>query len=98
MLTRAREIGVVHLLNFEFRYDPGRRRVKEIIDSGGIGRVVHMNWNFYNSCLLYTSNLDPCDGGRTPGQSEVRLHRTLDTQGFLDEVWDALIVLSLIHI
>jgi predicted dehydrogenase len=49
MLTRAREIGVVHLLNFEFRYDPGRRRVKEIIDSGGIGRVVHMNWNFYNS-------------------------------------------------
>ena len=26
--------------------DPGRRRVKEIIDSGAIGRVVHMNWNF----------------------------------------------------
>jgi predicted dehydrogenase len=49
MLTRAREVGVVHLLNFEFRHDPGRQRVKEIIDSGGIGRVVHMNWNFYNS-------------------------------------------------
>ena len=49
MLERANEVGVVHLLNFEFRYDPGRRRVKEIIDSGAIGRVIHMNWNFYNS-------------------------------------------------
>ena len=39
----------MHLLNFEFRYDPGRQRVKEIIDSGAIGRVIHMNWNFYNS-------------------------------------------------
>jgi predicted dehydrogenase len=49
MLARARDVGVVHLLNFEFRYDPGRQRVKEIIDSGAIGRVVHLNWNFYNS-------------------------------------------------
>ena len=49
MLERAEDAGVVHLLNFEFRYDPGRQRVKEIIDSGAIGRVVHMNWNFYNS-------------------------------------------------
>jgi predicted dehydrogenase len=48
MLERANEAGVVHLLNFEFRRDPGRRRVKEIIDSGDIGRVIHMNWNFYN--------------------------------------------------
>jgi predicted dehydrogenase len=49
MLGRARETGILHLLNFEFRHDPGRRRVKEIIDSGAIGRVVHVNWNFYNS-------------------------------------------------
>jgi predicted dehydrogenase len=49
MLGRAREAGILHLLNFEFRHDPGRRRVKEIIDSGAIGRVVHVNWNFYNS-------------------------------------------------
>lgn len=49
MLARAEEVSVVHLLNFEFRCDPGRRRVKEIIDSGAIGRVVHINWNFYNA-------------------------------------------------
>jgi predicted dehydrogenase len=49
MLTRANEAGVLHMLNFEFRHDPGRRRVKELIDAGTIGRVVHVNWNFYNS-------------------------------------------------
>jgi predicted dehydrogenase len=49
MLARAQDAGVLHMLNFEFRQDPGRRRVKEIIDSGAIGRVVHVNWNFYNS-------------------------------------------------
>src|SRR4051812_13809088 len=43
MLDRAREKGIVHLLNFEFRCDPGRKRVKEIIDSGEIGRVTHIN-------------------------------------------------------
>jgi predicted dehydrogenase len=48
MLARAGATGVVHLLNFEFRCDPGRRRVKEILDSGAIGRVVHVNWNYYN--------------------------------------------------
>lgn len=48
MLERASEVGVVHLLNFEFRCDPARIRLKEIIDSGAIGRVVHISWNFYN--------------------------------------------------
>ncbi len=49
MLDRAREKGVIHLLNFEFRYDPGRLRVKEILDSGAIGKVVHVNWAFFNA-------------------------------------------------
>jgi predicted dehydrogenase len=48
MLERAREKGVIHLLNFEFRCDPGRKRVKEIIDSGAIGRVTHIHWTFFN--------------------------------------------------
>src|ERR1700730_6042704 len=49
MLDRAEEQDVIHLLNFEFRCDPGRRQVKELIDSGAIGRVVHVTWNFHNS-------------------------------------------------
>jgi predicted dehydrogenase len=48
MLDRAEAQGVVHLLNFEFRHDPGRRRVKEIIESGAIGRVTHIHWTFFN--------------------------------------------------
>ncbi len=49
MLERARDRGVVHLLNFEFRHDPARRRVKELIDSGEIGRVTHIHWTFFNA-------------------------------------------------
>ena len=49
MLERALEAGVVHLLNFEFRHDPGRRRLKELIDSGVIGRVTHIHWTFFNA-------------------------------------------------
>lgn len=48
MLERARETGVIHLLNFEFRFDPGRARVKEIVDSGAIGEVTHLHWTFFN--------------------------------------------------
>jgi len=48
MLERAREKGVIHLLNFEFRCDPGRKRVKELIDSGAIGKVTHIHWTFFN--------------------------------------------------
>jgi predicted dehydrogenase len=49
MLARARDKGVIHLLNFEFRHDPGRKRVKEIIESGAIGKVTHIHWMFFNA-------------------------------------------------
>src|SRR6266536_3014059 len=49
MLDRARETGVIHLLNFEFRFDPARARVKEIIGSGAIGEVTHIHWMFFNA-------------------------------------------------
>jgi len=49
MLDRASEKGVIHLLNFEFRYDPGRARVKQIISSGAIGKVTHIHWTFFNA-------------------------------------------------
>jgi predicted dehydrogenase len=49
MLQRAQALGVVHLLNFEFRQDPSRARVKELIDAGAIGSVTHVNWQFFIS-------------------------------------------------
>jgi predicted dehydrogenase len=53
MLDRAREKGVIHILNFEFRDDPGRARVKQIIDSGEIGKVTHIHWKFFNAFCRY---------------------------------------------
>ena len=44
LLGAAQDAGVVHLVNFEFRYHPARRRMRELIRSGAIGRVEHVTW------------------------------------------------------
>lgn len=44
LLGAAQAAGVVHLVNFEFRYHPARRMVRELIRSGAIGKVEHVTW------------------------------------------------------
>ena len=34
----------VHLVNFEFRFDPVRRRMRELVASGALGAVEHISW------------------------------------------------------
>lgn len=40
----AKAAGVVNLVNFEFRHDPIRRRLHELVTAGAIGRVEHVSW------------------------------------------------------
>jgi predicted dehydrogenase len=49
MVDAARQAGVVHLVNFEFRHEPARLRLKELIGSGAIGRPEHLQWNAFNA-------------------------------------------------
>lgn len=44
MLGAAQAAGVVHLVNFEFRYHPARRLVRDLIRGGAIGEVEHISW------------------------------------------------------
>lgn len=44
MLDRADEAGVVHLVNFEFRHDPVRRRIRDLVLDGAVGRPEHVSW------------------------------------------------------
>lgn len=44
MYEDARASGVVHLVNFEFRFDPVRRALRDAIASGAAGRVEHVQW------------------------------------------------------
>ncbi len=37
---------VVHAVNFEFRHQPSRMRVHELVRSGAIGRVEHVQWTY----------------------------------------------------
>jgi predicted dehydrogenase len=43
MLDRAEALGCVHMIDHELRFNPNRRRVKELIDAGAIGIVRHVN-------------------------------------------------------
>ncbi|MGH8984855.1 MAG: Gfo/Idh/MocA family protein [Acidimicrobiia bacterium] len=49
MLEQAEAAGVVHLVNFEFRCDPIRRRLRELVAGGAIGTVEHVQWTHVTS-------------------------------------------------
>jgi predicted dehydrogenase len=44
MLGLAEAGEVVHALNFEFRHQPARRRVHDLVHGGAIGKVEHVQW------------------------------------------------------
>jgi predicted dehydrogenase len=45
MTELAKEAGVVNLLNFERRFDPGREKLRELINSGAIGDPNHFQYS-----------------------------------------------------
>jgi predicted dehydrogenase len=49
MVAMAREADVVNLVNFEFRHEPARVRVKQLIDEGAIGAPEHLEWSVHTS-------------------------------------------------
>ncbi|MGE2722278.1 Gfo/Idh/MocA family protein [Mycolicibacterium celeriflavum] len=51
MRDRAREAGVLHFLNFEFRFNESWSRLKELVDGGAIGAPKHLHWTFFGSGL-----------------------------------------------
>lgn len=40
----AQAAGVVHLVNFEFRYHPARQLLRDLVRSSVLGRVEHVSW------------------------------------------------------
>jgi len=49
MVKAAADAGVVNLLNFEFRHEPARVRVKQMLDDGAIGSPEHLQWSALTS-------------------------------------------------
>lgn len=43
MFESAQAKGRVHLLGHELRFNPNRRKIKQLIDSGALGKVRHVN-------------------------------------------------------
>ena len=44
LLATAEAADCLHLLNFEFRYDPARVLVRQLVGDGAIGRPEHVHW------------------------------------------------------
>lgn len=44
LLREAEAAGVVHLLNFEFRQHPARRRLRDLLHGGAVGAVEHVSY------------------------------------------------------
>lgn len=49
MLTLAEQSGMLHFLNYEFRFDPQREKLKELLDAGTIGQPTHLSYTSYLS-------------------------------------------------
>jgi len=43
MLDLAERLGRIHMIDHELRFNPNRRRIKALIESGTIGQVRHLN-------------------------------------------------------
>jgi predicted dehydrogenase len=43
MLGKAKTLGRIHMIDHELRFNPTRQRIKELIESGFIGEVRHVN-------------------------------------------------------
>lgn len=51
MRDKADDAGILHFLNFEFRFNESWARLKELADTGAIGTPRHLSWSFFSSGL-----------------------------------------------
>ena len=49
MLDAAEQAGALHLLNFEFRCQPARERLRDVMTSGELGDIEHVTWLAYSA-------------------------------------------------
>ena len=47
MLELAQRSGKLHFLNYEFRFDPQREKLKALLDDGVIGQAQHLSYTTY---------------------------------------------------
>jgi predicted dehydrogenase len=49
LVDAARDAPGVHLLNFEFRFDPVRMRARGLVQSGALGPIEHVAWTHFSA-------------------------------------------------
>lgn len=49
LLAEVEQAGVVHLVNFEFRFHPARLHLRRLLGDGAIGRPEHLAWTHFSA-------------------------------------------------
>jgi predicted dehydrogenase len=49
LTAEAKAAGVINLLNFEFRHQPARQKMRELITAGELGRLEHLHFSAFSS-------------------------------------------------
>jgi predicted dehydrogenase len=49
MAEQAAEAGAIHAVNFEFRHEPARVRIRDAIVGGAIGSVEYVHWTHFHA-------------------------------------------------
>lgn len=86
LLRMAREAGVVHAVNFNFRFYTLVRQMREMVRSGSLGALYLIHGGYLQDWLLYETDwnwrLDPVMGGSLRAIADIGSH-WLDLAGFV---------------
>jgi predicted dehydrogenase len=86
LLRLARDAGVVHAVNFNFRFYTLVRQMHEMVRSGSIGTIYLIHGGYLQDWLLYATDwnwrLDPALGGSLRAVADIGSH-WLDLAGFI---------------
>ena len=90
MRDRAVQAGALHFLNFEFRRQPSRVRLKQLLADGAIGALRHVSWQFIGSGLRKQRHRWLFDAAQAGGWIGAYGSHAIDTLRWLfdDEIAD----------
>jgi predicted dehydrogenase len=86
LLTRARRAGIVHAVNFNFRFYTLVRQMRDAVASGALGPLYLIHGGYLQDWLLFETDwnwrLDPALGGSLRAVADIGSH-WLDVAGFV---------------
>ena len=86
IVKAARRAGTVFAVNFNVRFYPAVLQLRQAIDNGDFGEIIHVNGSYFQDWLFkdtdYNWRLLPAEGGKLRAVADIGTH-WLDTVSFI---------------